>query len=228
MADLAMRQAVVAAMEPESSLLSAYGDEEFFTVNSGLMPEDSPWYAATDPEFDELYENADPVEAEALMEEAGYDGEEIRILTTGDYEDHYDNALVLQQQLEEAGMTTDLTVVDWPTHTEMREDPSAFDIATTDISNWPSVPATWHFFTEGWWGTGEDEATQEAAQAVTSAQDEETAYAAMADLQEAYYEYIPVVKFGDRMTPSGLRTDFEGYEYVTGVGEIFHHIRPSE
>lgn len=228
MADLEMRQAVIAAMNPEDSLLSAYGDEEFFNVNSGIMPEGHQWFVETNDEFDALYEQSDVDLAQELMDEAGYDGEEIRILTTRDYEDHYDNAVVLQQQLEDAGMNTDLIVVDWPTHTELREDPSEFEIATTDISNWPSVPATWHFFTDGWWGAGEHEGIQQASEAVINAEDEDEAAAALEDLQDAYYDYIPIAKFGDRFTPSGLNSEYTGYEYVTGVGEIFHHVRPAD
>lgn len=228
MADVAMRRAVVAAMEPSASLHAAYGNEEYYNANTALMPEGSAWYLAPDSEFDQMYQSADPDLAGEFLEEAGYDGEEIRIITTRDYEDFYNNSVVLQQQLEDAGMNVDLVVTDWPTVTQSREDPEAYEIFITDISNWPAVPATFHFFTPAWPGWTDSDEIFDAARAMTDAADEEAAVAAMEGLQDAYAEYLPVAKFGDRFTPSGLNAEFEGYEFVTGVGEIFHHVRPVE
>lgn len=228
MGDINMRRAVVAAMETESILLSAYGGEDYFTNNSALMPEDSPWHLPADAEFEDFHQNQHLDEAEQYLEEAGYDGEEIRILTTREYEDHYNAAVVLQQQLEEAGMNTDLVVTDWATVTERREDPSEFELTITSISNWPVVPATFHFFNSDWTGWTDSPEIAEAASAMTSAEDEESAISAMEGLQEAYSEYLPVAKFGDRTNASGVHVDFEGYDYITGMGEIFHHIRPAD
>lgn len=228
MADASMRQAVVAAMEPADSLQAAYGSDEYYNANSALMPEGNPWYVEPDSEFEQMHQNANVDQAEDLLEEAGYDGEEIRIITTRDYEDMYNNAVVLQQQLQDAGMNVDLIVSDWPTVTQNREDPEAYEIFITDISAWPSVPATFHFFNPSWPGWTDSDEIADAAEAMIAAADEDEAVAAMEGLQEAYFEYLPIAKFGDRFTPAGLSTDYTGYEYVTGVGEIFHHVRPAE
>lgn len=228
MSDINMRHAVVAAMETEDILLSSYGDEEFYTNDSALMPEDSPWYIPADPEFEDFHQNQDLDAAEQYLEDADYDGEEIRILVTRDYEDHYNSGVVLQQQLEQAGMNTELIVTDWPTVTERREDPSEYEITITSISNWPVVPATFHYFNPSWVGWTDNDEIFDAAAEMTGAEDEEGAVAAMEGLQEAEAAYLPVAKFGNRTQAGGLNVEFEGYEFISGVGEIFHHIRPVE
>lgn len=228
MGDVNMRNAVIASMDTESILLSAFGDEEYFNNNSALMPEDSPWYVPADSEFEDFHQNQDLDAAESFLEDAGYDGEEIRILTTREYQQHYNAAVVLQQQMEEAGMVTDLIVVDWATVTELREDPEEFEITITSIANWPVVPATFHFFNPSWTGWTDSDEIVAATSDMTSAEDEEGAVAAMEGLQEATDEYLPVAKFGDLTNASGIHVDFTGFDYITGVGEIFHHIRPAD
>lgn len=229
MTDVNMRQAVLAAIDTEDMLTAGYGAEEFYSNNSSLMPEDSPWYIEPDPEFDQLRLHADPDLAEEYLEEAGYEGEEIRILTTRDYEDTYNLSVMLQQQLEEAGMSTDLIVQDWPTVTERREDPNEYDITLTGITNWPIVPATFLFFNSGWVGWTDSEEIDAATTAMIEAEDEDQAIEAMEGLQEAFADYLPVANFGGRTTVIAERSnEVSGLEYHTGLGEIFHHIQPVE
>lgn len=226
--DHAMRQAAVAAVDPEEVLLAAYGSEEYYALNAALMPEDSPWHVEPTAEQEEIYLEQDITAAKAYLEEAGYDGEEIRILATSDNDDHYNTAVVLQQHLEEAGMNIDLVITDWPTVLQGQEDPTAYDINITNIANWPVVPATFQFFNPTWTGWTDSDEIADALDNMLYAEDEDGVAEAMAELQQADYDYLPVIRFGDRRVPTGVSSQFEGFEHATGTGEIFHHVRPVE
>lgn len=227
MADVNMRRAVYHAFEPEASMQAAYGTETYYTMNAALVSEDSPWYVEPSQEQREMYEESDPDLVNQYLEEAGYDGEEITILTTRDQEDHYDQAVVLQQQLAEHGINAELEVTDWPSVQQNREDPDSFDLTITGIA-WVNVPVLFHFLHPWWVGWTEDEAIAEALDEIVYAATEEDAIAAMGDLQDAYYEYLPVMKFGDRRTPAGMSSEVQDYQFVEGPGEIFHHVRPAD
>src|SRR5690625_5906072 len=76
----------------------------------------------------ERYNQNDPEAAKQLFDEAGYDGEEIVIMTTRDYEHYYNASVVISEQLEQIGINTSLEVYDWPTIVDRREDPEAWDL----------------------------------------------------------------------------------------------------
>lgn len=228
MADARMRQAVLAAMDTGAALQAAFGDDEFYDNNSAVMTNESPWYVEPDPEFEDLHQSPHPDIAEDLLTEADYGGEPVRILSTRDYPEMYDLSVMLQQQLEDAGMTTDLIINDWPTVTELREDPSQYDITMTAITMWPSVPATLLYYDPEWFGWTDSEEIAAGTDAMISAEDEAEATAAMEGLQDDTNAYLPVAKFGDVTSIYGHSVDVEGFEYVTGLGPLTHRVRPSD
>lgn len=228
LADENVRRAVIAALDTEEILLSSYGSDEYFTQNTAMMDEDSMWYVPVDDDTHQDYQVQDLDAAADYLDEAGYDGELIEIASSPEHADRYDTAVMLQQQLQEAGMNVELVTADWSTVLDMMSDPDGFDIGITGLNNWPVVPVTMYFLNPDTQGSTDSEEIFAANEAITSAEDEETAIAAMEDLQEAYLEYLPIIKFGDRRTANGLNAELTGYEYITGAGEVFHHIRPAE
>src|SRR5699024_2480597 len=146
----------------------------------------------------ENYDQRDPEKAKKLLEEAGYNGEEIHILTSREYEDYYTFSVVAQQQLKEIGMNVIIDVFDWSTVLEKREDPSAYDIF---ISGWGVRPTPVQYpFLEshaewpGWTDSPEIDELIEAIQATT---DEEEQKALVVDLQEEVWNYLPILKPGN-------------------------------
>lgn len=75
---------------------AAYADEQFYTMNGSFVAEDNPWY--TDAGLEGYGDPPDPAEAERLLEEAGYDGEPVRIVASQEYQHHYDAAIMVEQQ----------------------------------------------------------------------------------------------------------------------------------
>lgn len=228
MSDVNMRQAVIAAADTESLLLAGYGDEELYWNNSALMHEESPWYIEPDAEYRDFHENANIDQAEEYLERAGYDGETINLLVSSDQDDHYGLAVVLQDQMGDAGMNVDLNVVDWPSLLEIREDPAAQDIFISGVGNTPVLPPTFNFFSPTWAGWTDDEDIFAAAEEFLFSVDDQHAEQAMHDLQEAYFDYAPLLKFGDRTILWGLSDEYEGFEHITSVGPMLHEIRPVE
>src|SRR5699024_5629382 len=123
------RQAVNEALDKEEIMRSSFTDEEFYEMDNGLFHSDQvDWYTDAGKE---LYNQQDTKKAEELLEEIGYDGEEVVILTSRDYEHHYNAAVATQQQLENIGINTNLDVYDWATLLERRENPEQYDIFYT-------------------------------------------------------------------------------------------------
>lgn len=225
LADPTMRHAIAAALDYNEIQLAAYVDEEFHNVNGSLMFEDSLWY--TEAGFENFNPEADPELAQELLEEAGYDGEPIRILATRDTSARYDSGIMMEQQLEEVGVNVELIVLDWPSVLELREDPSEHEISLTGFT-FPPVPAAYLFLTESYTGWTDDEAISEAMDAIVYAPDEEAALGAADDLQEAFYDYLPLMKFGDHGSVTAVRSGFAGYEPPPSAEDLFYRVYPTE
>src|SRR5699024_4255701 len=125
MEDFKMREAVNTALDIDDILQASFADEELYLVDSGYMSKDIRHWAS-DAGSDKYNQN-DPEKAKQLFDEAGYNGEEITIMTTRDYEHYYNASVVIKEQLEQIGVKASLEVFDWPTIVDRREDPEAWD-----------------------------------------------------------------------------------------------------
>jgi peptide/nickel transport system substrate-binding protein len=84
------------------------------------------------------------------------------------------------------------------------------------------------FFSSSWPGWTDDPAITQAMDAITYAPDEASATAAMGALQQAFYDYLPIVKFGENSQLMGIDADIEGFRYQTEAGDIFYSVRPRD
>lgn len=216
MADNTMRHAVAAALNHDDIQLAAFADKEFYDVNGAISLPSQKYY--TEAGIDKFNQH-DLKLAAKLMEEAGYGGEPVRILTSREYEDHYNSAVVLEQNLKTAGFNTQMIVVDWATVLNMRTDETAYDLFTTA---WAvnTIPSTQVFLLESWPGWTNDDQLKQAMNDLTYAADENEAKEANDRLQERFFEYRPIVKYGNKRTIIGASADAEGVEFVTGAGVI--------
>lgn len=224
MGDLAMREAVIAAIEPAQIMLAAYADEEFFGATSSLMDADSQWYIEPEPEFAEFHQEVNQDLVDEKMQEAGYDGEEVRILASSDQDDYYNAGVMLQQQLEEAGFNATLQTLDWPSMLDAYLDPGAYDIAIDAYANYPALPPTFLFLSEDGEGWPDYEPMFEAGQRMVYAGEDDAAMDAMVDFQQAFNDYLPVAKIGDRTTIYGVNHSVQGFEHISGQGPVYHNM----
>lgn len=216
------REAVNLAVDKEEVMLSAYASDEFFTLEHGLVPERSvDWY---NDEGVEAYNAYDPDRAKQLLQEVGYNGEPIRIITTRDYEDYYNGGVVLQQKLEQIGANVKLDVYDWPSFLEKRTDENAYDIfitgflQATDPTQIQYLDSRYEY--PGWTDhPAFDELLDELVTAPTS----EKAKEIFTKLQAENWEYLPAIKYGDYKRPHATRKNISNFKYFHGP--IFWNVK---
>ena len=86
-------------------LAAGFGDTRFFIAEGNHFPKGTPFYS--DAGTDAL-QQARRRRPRPQAEQAGYKGEPIRILTSRQYDFHYNMALVMAEQLKRAGFKADL------------------------------------------------------------------------------------------------------------------------
>ncbi|CAN5174195.1 ABC transporter substrate-binding protein [soil metagenome] len=193
MTDLKIRQAFQAAIACEPVLQASQG-EGFFRLDPSFMLQETVWHSTVS---EELYNQGDPEKCRQLLEEAGYDGTPLRFLTTQEYQDQYNTAVVARQQLEDAGFTVELLVTDWATLIANRAIEDQWEVFTTGFSfrpdpvGMPPVPGcNW----PGWWCTDEK---VEVVGRLQGESDFDARFEAFEELQALWYSDIPGVKLGD-------------------------------
>lgn len=215
-ADVKARQAVNAALDEEEILMASFTNENFYELEHGLMIKDQvEWYSEAGKD---LYNQNDPEKAKQLLKEAGYNGEEIVILASRDYEDHYNAAVVVQQQLERIGMKTKLDVYDWATVLQRRADEKAYDIFVTGFPTEP-IPAKYVFLDSAnqWPGWTNSPEIDQLLDQINTASSQEEAQEYFAQLQEEFYNYLPMIKFGNKTTITSTRSNIEGMGFLQGI-----------
>ena len=206
MSDVRMRQALQACLNHEEILRAGYGDH--FRLDPSLILQEVVWHSDAGGE---LYDQRDPDRAQQLMEEAGYDGEEITFLTTSEYTDRYNASMMAAQQMEDVGMNVVTDVYDWATVGERRADPELWDLFYTSIGGMdPALTVfvastTW----PGWWDT--DRKVELAAQ-LREETDFDARYELFEQLQELFYEEVPVIKLGDIYQIYARSTKLQGFK----------------
>lgn len=215
--DLQMRQAVFHAIDVEEIAVQKLGDLTYYSNSSSFFPEGSDWYSEAGQEE---WENRDPAQAEALLEEAGYDGTPIRLLYRPG-QDAYGPAL--RQQLEAVGFTVEMNAVDAATFTETRTDASTWDIFLAGGTSY-SDPLTVVFLGDefpGWWVTPEK---TELMGQITAGADLDERKPAWDEMQQLLYTDLPFVKLGDEPRLAITSTDVGGFVPSKGTVRGFYNL----
>ena len=124
-----VRKAIQTALDMDEIMEAA--TDGAYNTNFGFQTANRAVYSEAGKEFFNL---KDTEKAKQLLEEAGYNGEELVLLTNKDYTTMYNAALVMQAQLQAIGMNVRLEVQDWPA-----------TIATRD-----NQPDAWNYHFTGW------------------------------------------------------------------------------
>ncbi len=195
MDDVRMRQAIQAVFNHEEIMLAAAELEEFYRLCGSFFFQEQVWYCDIGEQLG-LYDQRDPDRARELAEETGYDGEELVLLATSDYHWMYRTAIVMDEQLREAGFNVDLQVYDWPAMMTMRDETVWHFNNTGD-----SIPFDGSYF--NYWHTDQDwighsnPRIDDILERGMQHADFETRYEIYCELSRALYEEVPVIKFGD-------------------------------
>lgn len=205
-ANLKIRQAVEAALAPEAMLQAAFGNKRFFNTYAALYPENYIWHNDAGAE---LYNQADPEKAAQLLEEAGYNGQPLRILTSHQYEFHYEMAVVAKALLEQAGFNVQLDVVDWATLTQRRANPKLWDIYITHSPFLPDPALNSRYTPSSTVGWDNPEKNQLFAE-LNSETDQAKRVGLFTKLQQLVWEQVPFYKVGSFSALSAKNPQLDG------------------
>lgn len=202
------RRAVQAAANPSDMLAAAFGDEKFYGVSGPVHSDRFPWH--TDAGVD-LFNQADPKAAAEHLKKGGYDGTPLRLLTSRQYEFHFQMAQVFKANLEEAGFKVKMDVVDWATLGQRRADPALWDIFITHspYQPEPTMFGPWNpKWLSGWTSPEKDDAWNRLSTAV-SLDDRKTAYE---DLHRLMFEEATLFQPGYFNDTTGKSKDLLNVE----------------
>lgn len=190
MSDVKMRQAFLAALDMDPILAAGYGDEAFWRVDPSIMLKEQFWWSDVGKE---KYDQGDIEKAKQLLEEAGYKGEAI-VLMSGPLE--YNLSLAAKNQLEKAGFNIDLQSMEWATLAERRNNPELWDIYSTGVTFRadPTMMVVLNPTFAGWWESPE---LLDLMNKLGKETDGEKRYQLMEQVQELFYREVPTVKVGD-------------------------------
>ncbi len=211
----AMRQAFNMALDYDEIMLAGFTSPEFYRLSPGIMfPEQKDWYTDAGKEN---YNPNNPELAKKMFEEAGYNGEEIKIMTTRDYEYMYNTTIAMQAQLEKIGVKVKVEVVDWPTLIQLQLEPSAYDAFTTGYST-VTDPTQHLVFDPKVGGWNDDPKTAELITKIRTSPTPADAFPYWEELQEhTWTTQLPYVRFGDSNVLYTYNENVAGFNQFEGI-----------
>lgn len=213
--DLELRKAARLGLDMDALLKGAVTNEEYYTLNHNIV---KPYLLS---QFNSdvgkaEHEEYDPERAKQMVEDLGYTGEEVVIITTREYEGQYNASVVAQQQLEQLGLNVTLEVYDWPTLLERTEDPSLYDI---NIMSWGAQPEPTAYgflrkgYDSGWGDSDEFAGLIEDFRMQPTLDQTGDAYDAILQWMA---DNIPIIKMGDTNQIITSRSNVNNFQYANG------------
>ena len=138
--NLLIRQAIQAVFDVDDMIAVSMPDAE---RNPAMVFKTSPYYQ---PELGAKYYDIKSVaKAKALLTQAGYKGEKVVLMTNASYSYMRDSTVFLVEALKAAGVTTEVSMVDWPTNvSNMQSGNGGWNITVTGFCSGPLLgPQQW-------------------------------------------------------------------------------------
>lgn len=219
MANVKLRQAVMAALSMQPILLVTFGNPDLFQLTPSIYPKGTPWYSETGAAW---YNLGSAERAKQLAAEAGYKGEPIRWLTTQQYPWMYKSSAAATDQLRRAGFNIDQQLYEWAGVVERRAKPAEWEMFTTGHGFVPD-PALIDVFSPtypGWW---ESPAKNELFRSFNRAVDPRERQQIWQKLQELVFTEGGWAKAGDFFFVRLRSKALEGYT-AAGIGMIIWNL----
>lgn len=208
------RQALNAAYDIEQMMFAAFVDEDLYWLHPSYMTKTvSNWVTDAGKEF---YNQHDLDQAKQLLEESGYNNEELRVLTTRDYPQFYNIAVVMEEQLKAIGVNVKLEIYDWPTLLEKQEQPAEWD-ASVIGSSIVTTPSQLLYISPSFAGGKRNETILGLKDQIEDASTLEEAQVLWEELQQyAWEEHLPITMLGCYNNLYGANNKLQGIETLTG------------
>lgn len=210
-----IRQAVNTALNRDDILKAAYTKSDFYKVDPSIITDsNNEWYTKAG---EESFNPHNTEKAKELLKEAGYNGEEFHLLVSSSYQEFNNAAVVVEKELEDAGMNVKLDVVDWPTYLTRAKDPSAYDAFITGGPNWV-LPNSVLYLSPTWNGWAADDKLQSMMSQWSHDADKNDAKKLWSDIQSyCLTDYVPYSKLGDRYVYDVSSSKVNGLQVFEGV-----------
>lgn len=209
--DPALRRAVQLSFSESEAMLAGFGREEFIRADPSISGEETAWYSAAGAD---VYDTVDPDGAKRLMEEAGYNGEPIRWITTHEYAYNFKMADFIKQQMETVGFVVELEVMDWATLIAAQPRTDAYDIFLTGHPQY-RYPAAHVYNDPTFGGFWDSEAKDELVDQMIVETDPDALQGIIDEYTTLIWqEEMPFVKCGDDFLLRGHREEVVGYVNV--------------
>ena len=212
MSQQALRKAAQTALGEGEMLAAGFGDTRFFVAEGNHFPKGTPFYSIAGTAS---YNERNPKKAKAMADQAGYKGDTIRILTSRQYDFHYNMALIMAEQLKRAGLKAELNVVEWATLLQRRGDPKLWDVYITHSGQFPEPmlsPPQLGDGAPGWWTST---AKQQALAALNQEPDPAKRGALWGKVQQVIYDEVPYINVGKFASLSARAPALQGYTPYT-------------
>ena len=199
-ANLELRRAILAGLDMDPIMIATYADPEFYDKSGAYYPKGTLWHTNAGTE---LYDQNALGKAKKLMKKAGYSNEPLRYVTTKQFGAHYDQGVIITDQLRKAGFNIDLKLHDWPTVRQKIENPDEWDMFFTRSIIEPEPLAMSLFVYPGWWDTG---GKNKYMQALARETEPKARAQAWENLQLLMYEEIPWILTGKHFFTGAVST----------------------
>lgn len=219
MTDQKLRRAVQHGLSSEEILMAVRGNKKFYELQGGMFAKSQVWYSDVGLEH---YNLADIEEAKNMVEDLGYKGKEVRIVTTKDISIFYQASVIVADQLQKIGLKPKINVVDWPTNVEK---------FTTDHSDWElsftyySVRAGVSGYKETFCGSIQpynSEEMNDLFDKMETTIDFDKRYEYTKQFQNIVMNDIPVYNIGRFYSLDAYRSNVHGYETWNGMPMFYN------
>ncbi|MDT4835641.1 hypothetical protein FQZ97_693140 [compost metagenome] len=134
------------------------------------------------------------------------------MLTSRQYDFHYNMSLLMAEQLKRAGFKVDLNVVDWATLTQRRNDPRLWEIFITHSGLFPEPmlsPPQLGDGAPGWW---DSPAKKASLSAFNTESDPAKRGALWGKVQQVVYDEVPYISVGKFNALSAKSLALDNYQ----------------
>src|SRR5438132_897190 len=217
--NLKLREAVLNLVDQKDYMGAAAGDAKYWKTCVSLFGCGTPF--ETTAGADAPLNGPNPSKAKQLIQESGYQGEKIVLLSATDQPIVHGQALVTLDTLRRAGLNVELQAMDWGTLITRRTSKEPVEKNGWSIFHtWTSAP---DFFSpavnipvrgsgeHAWFGWPTDAKIEQLIDAWFKAPDPAAQKKLAADIQvEAYTNNVPYVPTGQFVVPTAYRKNLEG------------------
>lgn len=211
MTDKAMRNALQQTFSQEEAILAGFGRPDFVLASPSMTGPQTSWFSEAGAEN---YNNPNPDNVAALLEEAGYDGTPIRWLANTLSPYNVAVAEFVRQEAEAAGIPVEIQVTDFATYSEIRADESQWDVFLTGhgAANHPARHVMNDAGWPGWWDNADKD---QFVSDMIAAPDDTALMAAIDGWTELIYDEMPSMMIGHQFDLRGHSASVQGYVNMT-------------